>query len=62
MVLKQTEISIYILHNYEKMLFVVYMLIEREKFNDKVTPNYNKKTPVHYVYLYTSWPVNARVF
>ena len=31
--------------------------MKREKFNDKVTPNYNKKTPVHYVYLYTSWPV-----
>ena len=33
--------------------------MKREKFNDKVTPNYNKNTTVHYVYQYTSWPVDG---
>ena len=33
--------------------------MKREKFNDKVTPNYNKNTTVHYIYQYTSWPVNT---
>ena len=36
--------------------------MKREKFDDKVTPNYNKNTTVHYVYQYTSWPVNASLF
>ena len=33
--------------------------MKREKFDDKVTPNYNKNTTVHSVYQYTSWPVNV---